>query len=144
MAARRGSLARVLGSLVIGASLSLLAVQPLAAHASGPTISASVTSFTTIHISGFGFGSGDSVEVTDSLGQHLFTTATRSIVLPPPKCTSSNPCLYDLVIPGGRIAVTMPPHKVSCLLERVSVRAEDLTNGTRSNMVFVTIGEGLC
>jgi hypothetical protein len=147
MAARHGSLARVIGNVAISAGLALLALQPLAVHASGlPTISASVTSFTTIHVSGFGFGSGDRVEVVDSLGQRAFTTATRTIILPPPppKCSSSNPCLYASVIPGGRIAVTMPPRKVSCVLERVSVRADDLTTGTRSNVVNVIIGEGLC
>ena len=147
MAARHGFLARVLGSLAISASLALLVVQPLAVHAAGPTISASVTSFTTIHVSGYGFGSGDRVKVTDSLGQRVFTTATRTIILPPPpppKCQSSNPCLYDLAIPGGRITVTMPPHDVKCVLERVAVRALDLTNGTRSNVVNVIIGEGPC
>ncbi len=148
MAALHGSRSRFLGGLAISAVLGLTALQPLAAHASGlPEISASVTSGTTIHVSGYGFGSGDRVEVLDSLGQRVFTTATRAIILPPPpppKCSSSNPCQYDLVIPGGRIAVSMPPRVVKCVLERVSVRAVDLTNGNRSNVVYVTVGEGLC
>jgi hypothetical protein len=142
MKALRGSQARLVGGLVVSVGLALVAGQPLAAHAASlPTISASVTGRTTIQVSGFGFGSGDRVEVVDSLGDKVFTISTRTIVPPPPpyKCKPSVPCQFLPVILGGRIAVTMPPH-LAVELERVSVRAYDLSEHTRSNRLSVMLG----
>ena len=143
MKVQGNSRSRFIGGLVVSVGLALLAGQPLAAHASSlPTISASVTGRTTIQVSGFGFGSGDRVEVVDSLGDKVFTISTRTILPPPPpyKCKPTIPCQFLPVTIGGRISVTMPAH-LAFGLERVSVRAYDLTEHDRSNEVYVTLGE---
>ncbi len=143
MQALRSSRARLVGGLVVSVGLAFLAGQPLAAHAASlPAISATVTGGTTIQVSGFGFGSGDRVEVVDSLGDRVFTLSTRTIIPPPPppyKCKPLVPCQVIPVILGGRISVTLPPH-LAVGFERVSVRAYDLTDHTRSNRAYVTLG----
>jgi hypothetical protein len=146
MKALLGSRSRFIKGLAISAGLALVAVQPLAAHAAIPTISATVAGHTTIQVSGYGFGSGDSVEVVDSVGGKVFTTATRTILPPPPpiKCKSSNPCQYFPIVIGGRISATLPKHVVKCVYQLVSVRAYDLTNHTSSNVARVRLGFGLC
>ncbi len=146
MKAVRGSRSRFLGGLAVSLGLALTTLQPLAAHAATPTISATVLGHTTIQVSGFGFGPGDRVEVLDSVGGKVFTTATKTIVLPPPppKCTSKNPCITAPVILGGRVYASLSKHVVKCVLQLVTVRAYDLTNHTHSNDVRVALGFGLC
>jgi hypothetical protein len=149
MKAVLGSPTRLITGLAVSTGLALLAVQPLtAAHASGtPTISASVEAGgAVVHVAGSGFGPGDLVKVVDrhegTVVGKVFTTATRLIILPPP-CASKTPCAYVLPLVGG-INVNLPPHSVHCSYLPVSVRAYDMTNHTRSNVVHVTLGLGPC
>lgn len=146
MKAIHGSGRKFISGLVVSGALALVAVQAPAAHAAGtPTISASVLGRTVIHVSGFGFGPGDRVEVRDSVGGRVVTTASRLIVPPPPPpCKPGHLCTPFLPILGGFINVTMPPHVVHCLEERVAVDAEDLRTHARSNVVDVIVGTGLC
>ena len=143
-----GSRRGFISGLVVSGVLALLAIQAPAAQAAGAShITASVLGKSTIQVSGYGFGPGDRVAVLDSVGGKVFTTASRIIVPPPPPppCKSKNPCATDaFLVLGGTISVTMPPHIVTCVLERVAVRAEDLRTHARSNVVHVTLGTGLC
>ncbi|HVC79153.1 MAG TPA: hypothetical protein VNL35_01440 [Chloroflexota bacterium] len=146
MKALGGSRSRFISGVAVSLGLALVGLQPLAAQAATPTISATVLGRTTIQVSGYGFGSGDRVMVVDSVGGKVFTWATRTILPPPPpiKCTSSNPCQYFPIVIGGRISTTLPKHVVQCLFESVSVRAYDLTTHTHSNVARVILGFGLC
>ena len=148
MKALHGSRARFIIGLAVAGLLALPAAQPLAAHASGtPSISATVeTGRAIVQVSGHGFGHGDRVEVVDTargavIGR-AYTTASQGVIVPP-KCTSSNPCYYATIL-GGMINVTMPPHYLHCDYETAAVRAYDLTNGARSNVVHVQLGLGPC
>jgi hypothetical protein len=147
MKAFRQSGKRIIGGVLLCASLALLALQPLAARASGlaPTIGAWVQYGSVIHVSGSHFAPGSGVLVTARDAAHGWivsraeTTASSIIV----RCAPQPYCQYALPAPGT-ISVTMPPHAVHCGYERVSVRAFDLTTRTFSNTVYVTLGTGPC
>jgi hypothetical protein len=130
--------------VAVSGLLALGALQPLAAQAATlPHISATVAGRTTIQVSGYGFGPGTRVEVVDSVGGKAFTRATPLIFVPNvPKCLPTKPCILPL--PGGLIHATLPPYVVKCVFRLVSVRADDLTNHTQSNVVRVPLGFGLC
>lgn len=149
MKAPYGSRRRLIGGLAVSGCLALLALQAPAAHAaSTPHISASVERGRyLVHVTGYGFGPGDQVEVEDTAAGGVigraFTVAS-SIAHPPPSpsCRSTTPCRY-FIINGGSIDVVVKNY-VPCSYEWAAVRAYDLTNHTRSNVVHVRLGLGTC
>jgi hypothetical protein len=130
------SLAGIVGAAALGSGV---------AHAAGPQIAVQTQQFASVlHVTGSGFGAGDSVIVyavnndTHKVETSATTTASRPMpicLLPSGRCT---------ILPGGAINVSTPPDYIHCGYAFVTVYAIDQKTLAHSNYVQATLGLGPC
>jgi hypothetical protein len=135
---------RLIGGMVLIASLALLVLQPVAARAGGlaPTIGASELSGSTIRVVGWHFVPGSTVlvQARDAADPSIVVgqgTTTASRFVPPPPPCSPKPYCYYLLVPGGTINLALPLNLAHP--ERVTVMAFDLGYSLHSNRVTLGV-----